>query len=91
MRTGGHPQALGGEPMSEMILACPECDSSDVYRRTFSVSSHPTDDARYRCQSCCARFDEPTRRARKTSGPSINKGTLARRLMDADADEVSAQ
>jgi len=90
MRTGGCSQALEGGPMSKMILACPECDSSDVYRRTFSVSSHPTDGARYRCQSCCARFDEPTRRARKTSGPSINKGTLARRLMDADADEVSA-
>ena len=91
MRAGGCSQALGGEPMSEMILACPECDSSDVYRRTFSVSSDATDGARYRCQGCCAHFDEPTRRARKTSRPSVSKGTLVRRLMDADPDEVSAR
>ena len=75
--------------MSETIAACPECDSSDVYRRTFSVSSDATDGARYRCQSCCVRFDEPTRRVRKTSGPSINKDTLAHRLMDTNANEVT--
>ena len=77
--------------MSEMILACPECDSSDVYRRTFSMSSHPTDDARYRCQSCRARFDEGTRRAREACGPSINKDTLAYRLMNTNANEVTSK
>jgi len=77
--------------MSETIVACPECDASDVYRRTFSVSSDATDEHTYRCQQCCFRFDEPTQRERKTSGISVNKETLARRLREADADEVSVR
>lgn len=71
------------------IGVCPECDAADVYtRRPTSQGSTASDDRAYRCQDCGFTFDKPHYRKRESSPDSIGKDTLARQLLDADADEV---
>jgi len=69
--------------MSE-IAVCPECDSSHIYYRSGSQGG-PTG---YRCQECHALVGKPMYRKRYKSG-SPAEGTLARKLLDMDPEEVT--
>ena len=70
------------------VAACPECDASTV--RTLSPGSMagPIDDsANYQCHSCSATFDEFV--VRESNGRRNTQSGLAKKLLDADPDEVS--
>jgi len=69
--------------MSE-IAVCPECDSSHIYYRSGSQGG-PTG---YRCQDCHAMVNRPMYRERYKHG-TIAQGTLARKLLDMNPDEVT--
>ena len=69
----------------ETTLACPECDSTNIYRRSQGKASRDADgDETYRCWDCPARFDEPVRRPLKS--PGALRGA-AGELADAEPDE----
>lgn len=67
--------------------ACPECDASTV--RTLSPGSMTgpeKDISRYQCWTCDASFDEFIVRERR--GHSNSQSGLAKKLLEADPDEV---
>ena len=65
----------------DITTACPACNHTGINRRT----GHHTG-ARWKCQRCADTFDTPTRRQRSAVG-NEPRG-LAKRLSDADPDEV---
>jgi DNA-binding PadR family transcriptional regulator len=75
--------------MNREITACPDCDASQIKRRTGTDfgGREPETPGQYRCEACGARFDDPVTRAAR-SGQGL--GGLAQRLADADPDDVSA-
>lgn len=69
------------------VSACPECDDASVQMVNLRGISRPeSDDKRYRCSHCYARFDEFVIRERRHDSPPRG---LAGKLLDADPDEVS--
>lgn len=66
------------------IDACPTCDDSSIARN----STIDAECADYRCVACGELFDEPVTRPAK--GGTGHANGLAKELLDADADEVSA-
>jgi hypothetical protein len=44
------------------VIACPECDCSQIQRRTDALRGRSTDGEWY-CEDCQIYFDEPTERA----------------------------
>ena len=68
--------------------ACPECDASTV--RTLSPGSMAgpdVDSANYQCHSCSATFDEFV--VRELKHTTNTQSGLAKKLLDADPDDVS--
>jgi len=71
------------------VRACPACDSTNVYQRRSSIQTHEREH-RFRCQDCGERFDAAVERTRhETHGPLVGGDTLARKLAEADPEEVS--
>jgi len=68
------------------VEACPECDSTDIYRRMPSVQDRDHDHA-WVCMSCGERFDDPEVRERGAQG-GIRSDCLAYQLDQMDPDEV---
>ena len=65
---------------ADMVIACPECDSGQIKRRTSEQSV-----TNWKCGICRAEFDEPVERERRATGTVSG---LAGRLLDADPNEV---
>jgi len=69
------------------VSACHECDDASVQMVNLrGISGPKSDDKRYRCSHCYARFDEFV--VREKEGQNTPRG-LAGKLLDADPDEVS--
>jgi len=68
------------------VPACPECNTSNPYRRRPSVQDTGTEH-RYRCEECDHRFDTPVMREAQ-SQDCIPKDTLAAKLDSMTPDEV---
>lgn len=75
---------VGSDGDGETIQVCPECDQTLIRRLVTS------DGWACRAAGCGASFDEPVERARQggNDGPSTG---LARQLLEADPDDVSAE
>jgi len=70
------------------ILVCPHCDEPGILRRGSPLGDlDRTDDGDWYCPACASGFEEPTRRPPETH---ITRSGLARDLLQADPDEVSA-
>ena len=79
---------------TKQVDACPECDSTQIERRVGDPRAPggrgeaPPRLPKWGCGVCGAAFDTPvTRPSRRTPGGGLNHG-LAKRLADADPDEV---
>jgi ribosomal protein L37AE/L43A len=69
------------------VLACPECDDSDI-RRTGSDTARGTNhNGVWHCEACGERFTSPLRRPPRDSTGSHRNG-LARTLETTDADDL---
>ena len=78
---------MDGTMTGETIDVCPNCDSAAVRVHANGKFKDPTDTGpKYGCITCGSRFEEPNRRGRKHNGHGLSG--LARRLHDADVDEV---
>lgn len=61
------------EDTARVVTACPSCDSTDIWRRTFAANSQLTGvDPTYRCKDCGAEFDDPVEREVERSGTDYN-------------------
>lgn len=72
---------------ADTVAACPECDAASVSINAPGGYADVPTGKRYRCATCSARFDEYVERERKGVGGGTVSG-LAKRLSDADPDEV---
>lgn len=77
-----HAQKGAGpeEVSSGTVLACPECDSARIERRSHS-------DHRWNCQECGNRFTDAARRRSRMDTGSCLSGS-AKLLADKDPEEV---
>jgi len=74
----------------DLIKACPECGEAAVRaRRPKKPCSRATgSDARYRCSSCQARFDDPLERpSQSNTGPGTGSALTAK-LAAMDPEDV---
>jgi DNA-directed RNA polymerase subunit RPC12/RpoP len=70
------------------VAACPECDATQLRSNDGDSMVGPrVTSTAYSCNACSAHFDEPVVRKRQSSGGP--KRGLAKKLYDADPDEVS--
>lgn len=76
--------------MSDQIDCCPKCRSSALRRRNPGHPHSPRNVIEnYRCKDCGNEFNTPDRRRRTTaSAGCINNDTVAKKLLDADPDDV---
>lgn len=74
----------------ETVQACPECDTTHIQNVVGAKYAATTADHAWKClePGCRATFDEPTLREPEHSNHS--RYGLAKRLLDADPDAVSA-
>lgn len=76
----------------DTVQACPECEKSQIrVRRPNHPHSKPHVDGRWHCNTCGARFDEPITRPSDGVMGTIPHSGLARKLLDADPDDVSRE
>ena len=68
--------------------ACPDCGSLRLYGRRSKLRRRP-DSYNYLCENCGFLFNEPDRRPKK-GHTKITRSCLAKRLADADPDDVTA-
>ena len=67
--------------MSDLVNACPECDTLDIARRVYLDG--------YRCKQCTARFDTPAKRPRAETASTVGGlSPIGKRLLAMDPDEV---
>jgi hypothetical protein len=70
------------------VAACPECEATTVRTNApGSIAGPEKDICRYQCWTCDACFDAFD--VRETRGANNTQSGLAKRLLEADADEVS--
>ena len=67
--------------MSDTVIACPECDSTQLDR----ITTHPR--INWTCRECLARFRSPVKRPPKIGGD--HSSGLARKLIDMDLERVA--
>jgi len=73
----------------DTVLVCPECDKTNIRAMVgsgFGVSADHDND--YYCRECTHHFDDPVERERGHT--SDGRAYLARELVDADPEDVSA-
>jgi len=71
--------------MTDVVYACPECDSSRLYHRG-GRQTIPNVSKEWLCKKCKHEFDEATKREPKVKIPYLNG--LAKTLSNMDPDEV---
>lgn len=74
--------------MAEMVSACPHCNTHRISVNSGGSMSSNKDAPPFRCRECHEGFDEPNHRPPRTAQSRAPSG-LARRLLEADPDEVS--
>lgn len=75
--------------MGQLIEACPECDTSDIYGLVGSPFGDDDADHKYRCRRCGEAFDEPVRR--DPHSPGGGGSTTTRRLERMDPDDLGGE
>jgi len=69
--------------MSKKIAVCPDCDSASIFPRSGRHNGKPG----WKCSDCNELKDTVRYRNRKTPHHA-GKGTLARKLMDLDPEDI---
>jgi len=78
--------------MSEQVACCPECESTQIYRRTGEDSRYASaadETTGYRCRECQTVFETPDKREAKSGGGYYLNGE-AMRLDQMDPEDVPA-
>lgn len=70
------------------IMACPECDYSDIQVRTPRNSWGESKGSGYFCPECEARFDDPIWREPHQKNSRQSTVGVARKLERMDADDL---
>lgn len=84
------PTLRDAQTDDSLVTACPDCDSTKLYRRSRSIQRKEGEyEHTWRCEACCERFDEPVVRERYHSAVNFEGGSLADKLHRADPDEVT--
>jgi len=73
--------------MSDEVDACPNCNRASIAANSNNPFGGPNAGTKYTCQKCYHKFDTPVTRERQHESGLAG---VARRLADADPDEVSA-
>ena len=81
------PSKLRASLDSDEVLACPECDSSDIKGRKWRSRPDGSPSEAWYCTTCGDHFDEPV--IREAQAPGRNPSGLAKKLWDMDPDEVT--
>lgn len=68
----------------DLMSVCPECDVSDIRKRTHKpCGARDVEDGDYYCNQCSHHFDEPAVRERQSTGGNSGPSKM---LLDADPD-----
>jgi len=78
-----------GSKMSEKPF-CPKCDSARIARRN-NKPPGKEDGIKWNCKNCSTLFDDPIYREPKTDHNHAGNKGLAKRLADAEPEDVSAE